>query len=177
MPGQSLLFCDGQIVEIGKTIAPGDATQFDTEGAYLIPGLWDSHVHVFSTPTEPDTALPLYLTNGVTGIRDMGALWPISEQKALQARIAAGEVLGPRLVLSGAWVDASPGSWPGMFLADKPDAARAVVARIAAEGWAAVKAYSMLDEPTYLALAKAADDTGLPIVGHSHIAPMYSGGG
>lgn len=132
----------------------------------IIPGLWDSHVHVFSSATEPDTAFPLYLINGVTGIRDMGALWPIDAQQALQARIEAVEVLGPRLILSGAWVDEAPGSWPGMFLADTPDEARAVVARIASEGWAAVKAYSMLDEHTYLALAEAAHAAGLPLVGH-----------
>ncbi len=165
--GQSVLIIGNGIAEIGTTISvPVGTPELDAKGAYLIPGLWDSHVHIFSSATEPDSALPLYLINGVTGIRDMGALWPISEQLALQARIATGETLGPRLVLSGAWVDASPGSWPGMFLADTPEAARAVVARIAAEGWAAVKAYSMLDEPTYLALANAADDAGLPFVGH-----------
>jgi hypothetical protein len=140
--------------------------QVDAGGGFLIPGLWDSHVHIFSTPDEPETALPLYLINGVTGIRDMGALWPIRDQQALQARIEAGEVPGPRLILSGAWVDASPGSWPGMFLADTPDAARAVAAQVADEGWAAVKSYSMLDEPTYLALAEAAETSGLPLVGH-----------
>ena len=165
--GQSVLIAGNRIAEIGTTIsAPEGTPEFDANGAYLIPGLWDAHVHIFSSPTEPDTALPLYLINGVTGIRDMGALWPIKEQLALQAQIEAGEPLGPRLVLSGAWVDASPGSWPGMFLADTPQAARAVVARIAAEGWAAVKAYSMLDKPTYLALAEAAHDAGLPFVGH-----------
>jgi hypothetical protein len=165
--GQSVLIENDRIAEIGNAIAAPDGTPlFDGGGAYLIPGLWDSHVHVFSSLTEPDSALPLYLIKGVTGIRDMGALWPIAEQMALQARIEAGEVLGPRLVLSGAWVDASPGSWPGMFLADTPEAARAVVDQISAEGWAAVKAYSMLDEPTYLALAEAADDAGLPFVGH-----------
>lgn len=165
--GQSVLIKGDRIAEISSAIsAPEGTPEFDGGGAYLIPGLWDSHVHIFSSPTEPDTALPLYLINGVTGIRDMGALWPITEQLVLQARIEAGETLGPRLVLSGAWVDASPGSWPGMFLADTPQAARAVVARIAAEGWAAVKAYSMLDEPTYLALADAADNAGLPFVGH-----------
>jgi Amidohydrolase family len=165
--GQSVLIEGVRIAGIGPTISAPEGTQeLDAKGAYLIPGLWDAHVHIFSSPTEPDTALPLYLINGVTGIRDMGALWPITEQLALQARIETGETLGPRLVLSGAWVDASPGSWPGMFLADTPDAARAVVARIADEGWTAVKAYSMLDEPTYLALAEAAHDAGLPFVGH-----------
>ena len=165
--GQSVLIENDRIAEVGNAItAPGGTPLFDGGGAYLIPGLWDSHVHIFSSPTEPNSALPLYLINGVTGIRDMGALWPIAEQMVLQARIEAGEVLGPRLVLSGAWVDATPGSWPGMFLADTPEAARAVVDQIAADGWAAVKAYSMLDEPTYLALAEAADGADLPFVGH-----------
>ncbi|MGB8812286.1 MAG: hypothetical protein WCC57_03800, partial [Paracoccaceae bacterium] len=165
--GQSVLISGTKIADVGTTIVAPDGTDvLDGGGAYLIPGLWDSHVHIFSSPTEPDSALPLNLINGVTGLRDMGALWPIAEQQALQARIEAGEVLGPRLVLSGAWVDASPGSWPGMFLADTPDGARSVVVQIAREGWAAVKTYSMLDEPTYLALAQAADDAGLPLIGH-----------
>lgn len=165
--GQSVLIRDGMIAEVGPGIAAGDGSEIvDGAGGYLIPGLWDSHVHIFSSSNEPDTALPLYLLHGVTGIRDMGALWPIAEQQALQGRIEAGEVLGPRLILSGAWVDAAPGSWPGMFLADLLDGARAVVDRIAGEGWAAVKAYSMLDEPTYLALAEAAHDARLPLVGH-----------
>jgi hypothetical protein len=164
--GQSLLIRDGVIAEIGATIDAEDATAFDAEGGFLIPGLWDSHVHVFSSPDEPEAALPLYLIHGITGIRDMGGLWPISEMKALQARIEAGEVIGPRLVLSGAWVDAAPGSWPGMFLADTAEEARMVVDRIAAEGWAAVKSYSMLDQAVYLALAEAAVSRGLPLVGH-----------
>ena len=164
--GKSVLIRDGLIADVGADVTSASATRLDGGGGYLIPGLWDSHVHIFSSASEPDTALPLYLINGVTGIRDMGALWPIAEQQALQQRIEAGEVLGPRLILAGAWVDASPGSWPGMFLADAPDEARGVVDRIAAEGWAAVKAYSMLDEATYLALAEAAHDAGLPFVGH-----------
>ena len=164
--GQSVLIRGGVIAEVADEISTPNARAIDGAGGYLIPGLWDSHVHVFSSPEEPDTAFPLYIVNGVTGIRDMGALWPIAEQQALQARVEAGDVLGPRLILSGAWVDARPGSWPGMFLADTPDEARAVVDRIAAEGWAAVKSYSMLDETTYLALAEAARDAGLPLVGH-----------
>jgi dihydroorotase-like cyclic amidohydrolase len=165
-PGQSVLIRDGLIAEVGPDITSASATVLDGADGYLIPGLWDSHVHIFSSESEPETALPLYLINGITGIRDMGALWPIADQQALQARIEAGEVPGPRLILAGAWVDAAPGSWPGMFLADTPEEARAVVDRIAAEGWAAVKAYSMLNEPTYLALAEAAHDAGLPFVGH-----------
>lgn len=165
--GQSVLIEGTAIAAVGTDLsAPAGTPLIDGAGGFLIPGLWDSHVHIFSSPTEPEAAFPLYLINGVTGVRDMGALWPLADQKALQTLVEAGEVRGPRLILSGAWVDASPGSWPGMFLADTPDQARAVVDRIAAEGWAAVKSYSMLDEPTYLALARAATDAGLPLVGH-----------
>lgn len=163
---QMILIEDGLISQVGAVLSPEGHDIFDAAGNYLIPGLWDSHVHIFSTPTEPDTALPLYLINGVTGIRDMGALWPIAQQQALQASIEAGETMGPRLILSGAWVDAAPGSWPGMFLADTPAQAQAAVTQIAEEGWAAVKAYSMLDDVTYRALAEAARAAGLPLVGH-----------
>lgn len=167
-PPQSVLIEGARIAEVGPEIAGPDApaTVLDAEGGFLIPGLWDSHVHIFSSQDEPDLALPLYMINGITAIRDMGALVPIEQQRALQAKIAAGEVLGPQLILSGAWVDASPGSWPGMFLADTPEEARSVVERIDAEGWAAVKAYSMLNEATYRSLASAARDVGLPLVGH-----------
>ncbi|MDD9718722.1 serine hydrolase [Dinoroseobacter sp. PD6] len=164
--GQSVLIRDGTIAEIGTEITAPEAVQVDGGGRYLIPGLWDSHVHIFSSATEPETALPLYLINGITGIRDMGALWPIADQQAMQRQIETGDMLGPRLILAGAWVDASPGSWPGIFLADTPDDARTVVGQIESEGWAAVKSYSMLDQATYATLADAAADAGLPLIGH-----------
>ena len=165
--GQSVLVEGSRIAAISPDLAADEGiARVDGGGGYLIPGLWDSHVHIFSSPTEPESALPLYLINGITGIRDMGALWPIAEQQALQARIETGDMLGPRLILAGAWVDARPGSWPGMFLADTPMEARAVVDQITDEGWAAVKAYSMLDETTYLALAEATNNANIPFVGH-----------
>ncbi|WP_156423858.1 amidohydrolase family protein [Erythrobacter sp. YT30] len=164
---QTVLIEGNRITRIAERFEPPvTAERIDGEGKFLIPGLWDSHVHIFSSPNEPDTALPLYLMHGITGVRDMGALWPIEDQQALQAKIETGTVLGPRLILSGAWVDARPGSWPGMFLADTPAEARKVVAQIEEEGWAAVKSYSMLDEATYLALAEASEGAGLRIVGH-----------
>jgi imidazolonepropionase-like amidohydrolase len=167
-PGMDVLVGDGLIAAVEPTgPEPPEADRvLEAGGQYLIPGLWDAHVHVFSDPAEAATALPLHLLHGVTGIRDMGALVPVEEQHALAEAIERGEVLGPRLVVSGAWVDAPPGSWPGMFLAATPEEARAVVERIDAEGWAAVKAYSMLAPDTYRALARAAEGAGLPLVGH-----------
>jgi hypothetical protein len=162
-----ILIESGRISDVTDT-APTETAgaDFDARGGYLIPGLWDSHVHVFSSPEEPATAFPLYLLSGVTGIRDMGGLLPLGEMKEIAAAVEAGVMPGPRVVLSGAWVDASPGSWPGMFLADTAAEARDVVRRVAGEGWAAVKSYSMLREDVYLALAAQAEAIGLPLVGH-----------
>ena len=125
---QDILLRDGVIAQVGDAPvdAPG-AEVLEGSGGYVIPGLWDSHVHVFSSLAEPGAAFPLYILNGITSIRDMGGLLPLDEIKRIATAVEAGELMGPRIVLSGAWVDASPGSWPGMFLADTPAQASAVV--------------------------------------------------
>jgi hypothetical protein len=165
---EDIVIKDGTIVSIAKTTGSGFSAAFeiDGKGGFVIPGLWDSHVHVFSSADEHKTAFKLYLLNGVTGIRDMGGLLPLDDQKRIAAGVEAGSILGPRLVLSGAWIDAAPGSWPGMFLADTPEEGRARVKEIAAQGWAAAKSYSMLSEETYLAIADEAKKLNLPLVGH-----------
>lgn len=165
--GQDLLLRDGVIAEVGDELAPPDGAEvFDAEGAFGIPGLWDAHVHVFSNPAEPDTAFDMYLLNGVTGIRDMGGLLPLEEQRRIAAEVEEGLRRGPRVIPSGAWVDGPPGSWPGMYLAATPEEGRARVREIAALGWPAVKSYSMLAPDTYQGLAAEAEAIGLPLVGH-----------
>ena len=166
IPDRTIIIRDGTITSVRKTNGNGGENLFDAKDAYVMAGLWDAHVHVFSSPQEPETALDLYLINGVTGIRDMGALLPLDRQKEIVGEIESGKRRGPRIVLSGAWVDASPGSWPGMFLADTPAEAKARVNEIRSQGWAAVKSYSMLESTTYDALAKASSAAGLPLVGH-----------
>jgi cytosine/adenosine deaminase-related metal-dependent hydrolase len=167
-PPQDMWIADGMIAALGPpgSLDAAGTEVFDAGGGYAIPGLWDAHVHVFSSPAEAETALPAYVLNGVTGIRDMGAILPLEAQRAVAVAVEAGERIGPRIILSGAWVDAPPGSWPGMFLAGTPEEARARVREIKALGYPAVKTYSMLSEPAYLALVDEAKALGLPVVGH-----------
>lgn len=109
-PGQSVRIEGTAIAAVGPGLAaPAGATVLDGTGGYLIPGLWDAHVHIFSTRTEPDTALPLYLLNGVTGIRDMGALWPIADQKALQAVLVVWVQRATMFSRTGAATEVMPG--------------------------------------------------------------------
>lgn len=95
----------------------------------------------------------------------MGGLLPRADQRRIAEMARAGDLAGPRIVLAGGWVDGSPGSRPGMDLADTPNRARKNVERIAREGWAAVKSHSMPRPETYLALAVSARDAEILLVG------------
>ena len=154
-------------IQAGGTVqAPKQGRVLDGNGRFLMPGLWDFHVHVFSAPGEEDFALPLYILNGITGVRDAGALRTLPEQQSVAAAIERGERVGPRLVLAGALIDGPPGSWPGQMVAASPDEGRQRVRDSKAAGWGFIKSYSLLSEPTYLAIADEARRQRLPLYGH-----------
>jgi hypothetical protein len=90
----------------------------DGESKYLIPGLWDMHVHTGNA----DIFFPLYIANGITGVRDMGGGMErstgnlsIKFQKLSLWRneVIQGKRLGPEMLLAGSMIDGSPTVWPG----------------------------------------------------------------
>jgi hypothetical protein len=154
-------------IQINDTVrAPKQGRVLDGTGKYLMPGMWDFHVHVFSSPGEEDFALPLYILNGITGVRDAGALRSLPEQQRVATAIERGERVGPRLVLAGALIDGPPGSWPGQMVAASPNEGRMRVRESKAAGWGFIKSYSLLGEQTYLAIADEAKRQHLPLYGH-----------
>jgi adenine deaminase len=68
----------------GKVKVPQDAQVIDATGKYLIPGLWDMHVHEWNK----EVFFPLFIANGITGVRDMFS--PLPPIKQWRAEIAAG---------------------------------------------------------------------------------------
>jgi imidazolonepropionase-like amidohydrolase len=80
-----------------STRAPAGARVIDGRGKYLIPGLWDVHVH--TVVPAGDQVLPLYVANGVTGIRDMAG--ELDQLVKWRSEISAGIRVGPRMVISG----------------------------------------------------------------------------
>jgi imidazolonepropionase-like amidohydrolase len=150
----------------GAARTPARGRSVDGTGKFLIPGLWDFHVHIFSAPGEEDFALPLYILNGITGVRDAGALRTLPEQRRIVAAIKQGQRVGPRIVLAGALIDGPPGAWPGQMVAGSPDEGRQRVREAKAAGWGYIKSYSLLGEATYLAIADEARIQHLPLYGH-----------
>src|SRR5215469_8270106 len=69
-PDMSVVIDGGRIVELdrtGRVRLPKDALVVDASGKFLIPGLWDMHVHEWNK----EVFFPLFLANGITGVRDM----------------------------------------------------------------------------------------------------------
>ncbi|MCA6364344.1 MAG: amidohydrolase family protein [Bacteroidetes bacterium] len=64
---------NGRIVRIGNmqdSLLPVNKVTIDAKGSFVLPGLWDMHVHTLSL--SPQLHFPLLIANGVTGVRDMG---------------------------------------------------------------------------------------------------------
>jgi len=140
-------------------IPPG-AQIVDAKGLTLLPGLIDSHFHL-----DGDDPLPaLYLSHGVTAIRDPGQ-WIEAYDKA---RKAAAPV--PRLFLCGPHLDSPPAAYPAdSYIVRDADETRLAVNHFVNDGASAIKVYFRLP----LALIKVAIDTahsrGVPVMGHLEI--------
>src|SRR5262245_49268848 len=75
-PGMSVVIDSGRIESVTSGAAPARGRRIDATGKFLIPGLWDMHVHlIFGDwfPRAREITLPLFVANGVTGVRDMGS--------------------------------------------------------------------------------------------------------
>jgi imidazolonepropionase-like amidohydrolase len=106
LPAQTVLIGGGHIRAIGPSHEiriPQGARILDARSKYLIPGLIDSHVHF---NPERDSVLvarllSLYLTNGITAVREASTRGQELGNVALRRAVDAGRVLGPRIYVSG----------------------------------------------------------------------------
>lgn len=143
----------------------------DGRGKFLIPGLWDMHVHsAFGDwfPGGRDIILPLFVANGVTGVRDMGGDIPVLF--GWRSEIAAGKIIGPRMIISGPMLDAllpdGKLRFPSSLAVTTPESAVAAVDSLKVQGVDFIKVQSVISHDAYLAAAAEARKAGLPFVGH-----------
>src|SRR5215472_14677632 len=145
-----------RIEQVGSasTIIPEGAQIIDAKGKWIIPGLIDSHAHA-ENPDE--TPFSLYLTNGVTTIRNPGG--NITVLRLTRERLLRGELIGPRLFFAGPLLDGIPPVWPDIsLLVDTPQRARSAVNFLADQGVDFVKVYNNVREPELRAIIETAKD-------------------
>jgi hypothetical protein len=187
---QTAVIEGNRIVAVGPAAevrVPSDADLIDGAGGYLIPGLWDMHVHSV-TNIALDTAIesvaardwhfPLFVAYGVTGVRDMNdgtgdAVLALT--KSVKRRLAAGELHGPRLLAAGPSIDGHPHLGTNSVEARTAAEARAVVDKLADNGADLVKPYENLSRDAYFAIVDQARRRGLPVAGHEALSRRAPG--
>src|SRR5882757_1341505 len=145
---------------------PPNSRVIKARGKYLIPGLWDMHVHSLWNADRPNSFFPLFLANGVTGVREMGGPMSTVDQVRWRDQVASGAVLGPRLVVSGPFVDGPHPIWPGSIKVATADDGKRAVDSLKAAGVDFVKVYTTVPRPAYFGIAEEAKNKGIPFVGH-----------
>ena len=168
-PGQTVLIEGRHIASVGPTrrSVPSAGTRIvDGRGKYLIPGMWDMHVHIGE---RAGTALPLLLAHGVTGARDLhlAVMNATARAVALRDDVTMNRIAGPRLVVGTivAGPDGAAGE-PTMLTASTPDEGRTIVRTLKAQRADLVKVRGSLDRATYFAILDEARRIGIPVDGH-----------
>ena len=166
---------------------PADYQIISTEGMSVMPGLWDMHVHLMlnghsdyvhwdknyinrlGDEIMPASAEQLLLA-GVTGARDLGA--PLEDSISIRTRIEKGELPGPRLFVSGPFIQKKP--YPGTeafrWGINGASDARKKVQQLAKAGVDVIKLIDQ-DEMTAEEISAVVDEAHklkLPVVAHAH---------
>ena len=170
---QTVVLQNGRIVSVSpdQAQAPADATIVDGTDKYLIPGLWDAHVHLAYYPDVSwQQFYPLALAHGVTYLRDTGG----HLDKLAEARAKEAEGMTPDLFVAGPLIDGVPRVYDGSpgrpdlsVGVATPEAAAAMVDELEAEGVAFVKAYEMLSPEAFAAVIERAHALNLKVAAHS----------
>jgi imidazolonepropionase-like amidohydrolase len=166
------------IVQSGREPA-GFKQVREVAGTFVIPGLWDMHVHL---GLSSRSTIPLYVANGITGVRDMGGSFPLVRGWA--DSVASGLLMGPEILASGpviertGWLNAvmkyaveNGDQGLALDLQERigiatPGDAIAAVDSTVALGADFVKIRNDPSAPTTLALLRRARERHIRVVGH-----------
>ena len=177
---QSVAVREGRIIRVASGEAVSDESPetsvLDGSGRYLIPGLWDMHVHFRGgeeISAENEALLPLYIVNGVTTVRDGGG--DITEHVLdWRDRIAAGELVGPRILTSGPKLDGPTGGWDGSIRLASTDEVPAAIDSLQALNVDYVKLYDgTMSREVYLALLEEANARDMIVTGHMPMSVRF----
>ena len=153
---RSIAIADGKIARIAPTgTVKGGGPHIDGKGAFVVPGYNDMHAHNLNTDS-PETSLPVMLSSGITGFRQMAGAPPLLAARAKGALGLPAD--SPALLAMPGTIIAGPG------FAD-PAAVTAEIGRQKAQGADFIKVVD-LPRATFLIAADAARAAGLPFAGH-----------
>ena len=172
---RSVVIRDDKIFAVNPTLTGSAATApnvVDGSGQFLIPGLWDMHVHFLYEPKLTEQMADLFLHYGVTSVRDTGG--NLADLAALRKRLTERSRPSPRIYFSGPLLDGKfvvyDGSDParpalGVDVANT-SSANARVKELKDAGADLIKIYELVQPDVYADLVAAARSQDLPIASH-----------
>ena len=170
--GQSIFISDGEIVEVRESIENEKFVAdrlIDAEGKFVIPGLWDNHVHFRGGDTlveENKDLLPLFLAYGITTVRDAGGDMTPSVME-WRDQIANGDLDGPRIFSSGPKLDGDKPAWPGSIKVTSEEEVVTALDSLESLEVDYVKTYDgNLSAENYYNIIKETEKRGLKVTGH-----------
>lgn len=176
---QTIIISGDKITAIGdsaSTPAPAGAQVLDLSGKTVIPGLVGMHEHLFYPTGAPRAAVVLYnemgssfprlyLACGITSMRTTGSIQPYTDLE-LKKLIDAGKLAGPKIHVTGPYLEGVGAFTPNMHELTGPDDARKTVNYWADEGVTTFKAYMHITRAELAAAVDAAHKRHLTITGH-----------
>lgn len=173
---QTVIIKDGRILSVGpspRAAAIASAHIIDGTGKTLVPGLVGMHEHLFFPSPVPSpyfvtlgSSFPrLYLASGVTTARTTGSIEPYTDFNIKQ-QIDSGAMPGPRLELTGPYVNGKPSLFPQMHEVTSPEEARAFVRYWHSVGFTSVKAYIEITPEELRATIDESHKLGMKVTGH-----------
>ena len=166
---QTVIVREGRITTVTdakRTKVPAGAHTVDGTGKFLIPGLTDMHVHLFSDDDFPDTLaedeLKVMIAYGVTTIRLMIGT---PEQLVLREKSAKGEILAPTIFAESPHLTGR--KQPNCYLVTTEAEARAAVAKSKQDGYDFIKVTTFLAPEVYDAIVDEARKQNIRVVGHA----------
>ena len=144
----------------------------DGSGKYIIPGLWDAHVHFAYIEEMAPSMFDLFLTYGITSVRDTGG--KIEFVKKWKDKALANPTDAPRVMIAGPLLDGMPNVYDGSDSSKPPlsvglnsiEAVTNKIEQLEEQGVDLLKAYEMLTPQQFEKVTELARAKGLKVTGH-----------
>ena len=179
---QTVVFDGDEIISIQPADTEISAAEvIDGTGKFLIPGLWDFHVHLTYDDRFVDAMPALFLSYGITSVRDTGGLMhkilPVAE------KMRAADAIAPRVFFAGPLLDGNFVVYDGDGRPEigvqnsTPADARAMITSLKEQGVSFIKIYEMVSPDVFAAMVEVANELELPIDSHVPLSMRASTAG
>ncbi|MDA1074384.1 MAG: amidohydrolase family protein [Proteobacteria bacterium] len=171
---QTVVFDGDQISHVGPASAQAYANTIDGTGKFLIPGLWDFHVHLTYEPELTGHMSALFLSYGITSVRDTGGL--LHQILPVVERMREAGATAPRVYFAGPLLDGTDVVYDGNDRPHigssnaSPEQASAMIGELKAEGVDFIKIYELVSADVFYAMVRSAEALDLPIDSHVPLA-------